>query len=103
MGWVKLTRMVERKVKEGARGELRTFGLAGVAPVWVQPGQIAAVTPWTAAVYTDDWDTVEREVTELRLAGNAEPLFVAEPVEEVLAALGVTKDRAPRRRATPPA
>lgn len=89
MSWIKLTRMVERKTKDGARGELRTFAFAGVSPIWMRTGQVAAVSTFRGHVYTDDWDTIERDITEIRMAGIPEPVFVSEPVAAVLVGLDI--------------
>jgi len=89
MAWIKLTRMVERITKDGARGDLRTFGFAGVSALWVRKSAVVAVGTFKGAVYTDEWETEDRDVTEIIFAGNEQGLYVSELVADVLDSLGI--------------
>jgi hypothetical protein len=103
MAWLRLTRMVERKAKDGARGELRLFAYAGVAPCWVHTPHVAAVSTFRGTVYKEDWETEERDITELYLAGGGDPIPVLEAAAEVLAQLGLEGPIAPPAPPAPPA
>jgi len=89
VGFHKFTRMVERKAKDGPRGELRAFAFRGVSPVWVAEQHVAAVGTFEGYVTTDDYELEERDICEIRLAGSPDALYVSESIEDVLSALGI--------------
>ncbi len=95
MAWIRMTRMVERKTKDGARGELRLFAFAGVSPIWVAEQHIAAISTFKGTVYVDDWETEDRDITEIRLAGTESAVYVSEHVDAVLEQLGIDNASAP--------
>jgi hypothetical protein len=89
VSFVKLTRMVEQKSKGGPRGELRAFAFRGVSPIWVAKAHVSAVGTFQGYVTDDNYELEERDITEVRLAGASEFLYVGEPIGDVLEAFGI--------------
>lgn len=87
MAFVKFTRMVEQKTKEGPRGELRAFAFRGVSPVWVNPQHVAAVGTFPGYVQNDNYEMEERDISEIQLVSDT--LYVSESISTVLGALGI--------------
>ena len=85
MHFVQLTRMVEKKSKGGDRGDLTGIGYAAAGPVWVQPGNVVAMTATKAPISVTEDQTEFGTVTELLLVGVADPLYVQEDVQDVIA------------------
>lgn len=81
--------MVEQKTKDGPRGELRAFAFRGVSPIWVAESHVSAVGTFQGYVTDDDYELVERDITEIRLAGSPEVLYVGETIETVLKAFDI--------------
>ena len=92
MAFHKFTRMVERKAKDGPRGELRAFAFRGVSPVWVSSQHVACVGTFEGYVTNDDYELDERDICEIRLSGSPDALYVSEPIDEVLQALGIASE-----------
>ena len=90
MAFVKFTRMVERKTKEGPRGELRAFAFRGVSPVWVNTQHVAAVGTFPGYVQNDEYELEERDISEIQLVSDT--LYVSEPISAVLGAMGIDED-----------
>lgn len=89
MAFHKFTRMVETKTKDGPRGELRAFAFRGVSPVWVSQAHVSAVGTFQGYVTTDDYEVEERDITEIRLAGSPDILYISEDIVTVLDLLGI--------------
>lgn len=98
MAWIQLTRMLERKTKDASRGELKIFAFAGVSPIWLQTEHIAAIYSFRGPVYVGEFETEERDVTAVVVAGQVEPFHVVESVAEVTHAVGAPPVRKPRAR-----
>lgn len=89
MAFVKLTRMVEQKAKDGPRGELRAFAFRGVSPIWVANAHVSAVGTFQGYVTDENYELEERDITEIRLSGGSEVLYVSEEIGAVLTAFGI--------------
>lgn len=92
MKFVKLTRMIESKSKDEEHGALVVIAFGARGEIWIQGDNIGSVSPFQATVEIAYNEYEERQVTEVRLIGTPEPLYVAESPEEILAAL---TDQAP--------
>ena len=88
---IRLTRMHEKKVKGGSRGDLIHFSYAPAGPIWIFSDQIQSLEPAHGPVELDEEtdETERREIALLRLAGREEVLVVAETARAVLLELGI--------------
>ena len=85
---LKLTKMIERKSKDTEVGDLIHYSFHDQGPVWIVARNIAALSEIGVRVEVEEGVFEERPLTEVLIAGQSEPLYVAERAEEIARRIG---------------
>jgi hypothetical protein len=85
---LKLTKMIERKTKDAEVGDLIHYSFHDQGAVWIMPHNIAALSEIAVRVEVSDGVFDTRTLTEILLAGQSEPLYVAERADEIVRRVG---------------
>jgi hypothetical protein len=85
---LKLTKMIERKTKDVEVGDLIHYSFHDQGSVWIVAHNIAALSEIAVRVEIAEGEFEDRPLTEIRLAGQSEPLYVAERAEEIVRRIG---------------
>jgi hypothetical protein len=74
---LKLTKMIERKTKDTEVGDLIHYSFHDQGSVWIVAHNIAALSEMAVHVEVSEGVFEERTLTEILIAGQSEPLYVA--------------------------
>ena len=85
---LKLTKMIERKTKDTEVGDLIHYSFHDQGAVWIVAHNIAALSEIGVRVEVKEGVFEERPLTEVLIAGQSEPLYVAERAEEIARRIG---------------
>jgi len=85
---LKLTKMIERKTKDTEVGDLIHYSFHDQGAVWIVAHNIAALFEVALRVEVEEGVFEERPLTEVLIAGQSEPLYVAERAEEIARRIG---------------
>jgi hypothetical protein len=85
---LKLTKMIERKTKDTEVGDLIHYSFHDQGSVWIVAHNIAALSEMAVHVEVSEGVFEERTLTEILIAGQSEPLYVAERAEEIARRIG---------------
>jgi hypothetical protein len=85
---LKLTKMIERKTKDAEVGDLIHYSFHDQGSVWIMAHNIAALSEIATHVEVDEDVLETRTLTEIILAGQEEPLYVAERAEDIVRRVG---------------
>jgi hypothetical protein len=85
---LKLTKMIERKTKDTEVGDLIHYSFHDQGSVWIVAHNIAALSEMAVRVEVEEGVFEERSLTEILIAGQSEPLHVAERAEEIARRIG---------------
>jgi hypothetical protein len=85
---LKLTKMIERKTKDSEVGDLIHYSFHDQGAVWIVAHNIAALSEIAVRVEVEEDVFEDRSLTEILLAGQQEPLYVAERAEEIARRIG---------------
>ena len=85
---LKLTKMIERKTKDTEVGDLIHYSFHDQGSVWIVAHNIAALSEIGVRVEVEEGVFEERPLTEVLIAGQSEPLYVAERAEEIARRIG---------------
>ena len=80
---LKLTKMIERKTKDTEVGDLIHYSFHDQGSVWIVAHNIAALSEIGVRVEVEEGVFEERTLTEILIAGQSDPLYVAERAEEI--------------------
>ena len=85
---LQLTKMIERKTKDTEVGDLIHYSFHDQGPVWILAHNIAALSEIAVRVEIEEGVFEERSITEILLAGQRDPLYVAERAQEIVRRIG---------------
>ena len=85
---LKLTKMIERKTKDVEVGDLIHYSFHDQGSVWIVAHNIAALSEMAVRVEVEEGVFEDRTLTEILLAGQREPLYVAERAEAIARRIG---------------
>ena len=85
---LKLTKMIERKTKDTEVGDLIHYSFHDQGSVWIVAHNIAALSEIAVRVEIEEGVFEDRSLTEVLIAGQSEPLYVAEQAEEIARRIG---------------
>jgi hypothetical protein len=88
MSLLKLTKMIERKTKDAELGDLIHYSFHDQGSVWIMAHNIAALSEMSVRVEVEDDVLETRMLTEVILAGQRDPLYVAETAEAIAKLIG---------------
>jgi hypothetical protein len=85
---LKLTKMIERKTKDVEVGDLIHYSFHDQGSVWIVAHNIAALSEIAVRVEVEEGVFEDRPLTEILIAGQSEPLYVAERAEAIARRIG---------------
>ena len=85
---LKLTKMIERKTKDVEVGDLIHYSFHDQGSVWIVAHNIGALSEIAVRVEIEEGVFEDRTLTEILLAGQREPLYVAERAEAIARRIG---------------